>query len=105
MVLDYHKDILATLLEEDSLLIMSKGLGKLFVYNCILQVPTHQMILGLHKIIYSLIRLHCTSKRIVFVLNVSESEQQYILEELTESGVPLKDLPRRITTEYTTNER
>ena len=61
--------------------------------------------LGLHKIIFHLLKLHSSNKRIVFILNISPTEQQLFIEELTESGVALKDLPRRINAEYTMNER
>lgn len=78
---------MAQCLEEDGLLIMARGLG-------------------LHKILLHFLRICCNnSKELVFVLNVGADEQQLFVEELLEAGIPPSALPKRINTEYTTNER
>lgn len=47
-------------------------------------------------------------KNLVFILNVSSDEQQQFIEELIETSQPsllLHQIPKRINTEYSVNER
>jgi hypothetical protein len=86
MSLDYHKEIFSELYEDDGLLIMSKGLG-------------------IHSVFLNFLKVYCHSKELVFVLNVSPYEQELLIEELTEFGIQQSLLPKRISNEYTAQER
>jgi DNA excision repair protein ERCC-4 len=86
MSLFFHKLIFTELLEEDGLLIISRGLG-------------------INKVIQKFLHLYCGQQEIVFALNFFPSEQQLLIEKLQEDGVPERDLPKRINSENTMQER
>lgn len=86
MTLQFHQECLKQLGEEDSLLILARGIG-------------------LHKVMLNFLFNYVQSSDLVLVLNVSASEQQLFIEELLEIGTPLQKLPKRISNEYSVQER
>jgi hypothetical protein len=91
MSLNFHRSIVEEVVGgDDGILVLSRGLG-------------------LHKVLQTVLRYYQEELEAticsVFVLNVSPNEQQFIVEELRENGMPLQKLPKRITTDYTAQER
>lgn len=68
MALAFHKEICLQLLSEDGLVVMGQGLG-------------------VHEIIMRFVKLYCTKKHLVFVLNLSSERQTQICCELQADGV------------------
>ena len=83
MALAFHKEICSELLNEDELLAMGFGLG-------------------IHEIIMRFVKLYCTKKHLVFVLNVNAERQRQIRCELQAEGV--SKLPS-IIVDSTSDER
>ncbi len=61
--------------------------------------------LNLTTVIANIIKIYCNAKNVVFVLNLSPNDQELIIEELVDAGIPPKFLPKRINTEYSAAER
>lgn len=69
-MLEFQKQILTTLVEDDSLLIMAPGLG-------------------LFKLFCSFLELYCNNdNHLVFVLNTSPALDKVIQERLLSQGIP-----------------
>jgi DNA excision repair protein ERCC-4 len=83
--LPFHVQVFSQLFDEDGLLVLAKGLG-------------------LRGILLKFIKLHCTPRNLVFVLNTS-GEESAILEGLVADGVSRERLPRVIRNETTSAER
>jgi hypothetical protein len=100
MTLPFHKKIVSELLEEDG-----NSLRKKDTIMCFLGLLIIAPGLNLTTVIANLIKVYCDAKGVVFVLNLSSNDQELIIEELVDAGVPFKFLPKRINTEYTASER
>ena len=72
------------LLHEDGLLVTAKGLG-------------------IEEVIYNMIKVYSDPGNLVLVVGLSEEEEQYFRTRLDVEGG--KTLPKKITSEYSTNER
>ena len=72
------------LLHEDGLLVTAKGLG-------------------IEEVIYNMIKVYSDPGNLVLVLGLSEEEEQYFRTRLDVEGG--KILPKKITSEYSTNDR
>ena len=83
MSVPFHKDVCAELLQEDGLSVLGRGLG-------------------IHSIVMRFIKLYCSKKHLVFVLNVPYERQLQIRSELQVEGV--SKLPS-IIVETTSEER
>ena len=82
--LEWERQLFADLLKDDGLIVMGKGLGVL-------------------NLIYRLVKLHSTPKRLVFLLNLSDDNVRTINERLVLEDTPL--MVSRITNEKTAQER
>ncbi|ORY94875.1 hypothetical protein BCR43DRAFT_442549 [Syncephalastrum racemosum] len=76
-LLDFQKQILQDIVEEDALLILSQGLG-------------------LFKILCSFIQLHCTDKHLVLVLNTTPAQDAAINDHLISQGFDPQNLMQLI---------
>lgn len=76
MALAFHKEICLQLLSEDGLVVMGQGLG-------------------IHEIIMRFVKLYCSKKHLVFVLNIPSERQFQICCELQAEGIT--KLPSIIT--------
>ncbi|KAJ8040533.1 DNA repair endonuclease XPF [Holothuria leucospilota] len=83
-MLEYENQILLDIFPDDCLLILARGLG-------------------MDRIFTSLLKLYCDPGNLVLVLNTSEQEQEYLMEELEKCGTAV--MPRMVNNEVGTNER
>ena len=72
------------MLHEDGLLVTAKGLG-------------------IEEVIYSLIKVYSDPGSLVLVIGLSEDEEQYFRTRIHNEGI--KALPKKVTSEYSSNER
>lgn len=86
MALEYQRAILAELLDEDALCIIARGLG---AQNTLLL----------------LLKLYCNSNNVVLILNATHQDQQLLLDGLLDHGTSPSLLPKRITADYSLQER
>lgn len=84
-MLSFHETIVADLVEADGLAVLAVGLA-------------------LPKVLAALLRLHSSADGVLFLLSISDSQKQYIREELEESN-PGCALPVEINNEYTSADR
>src|SRR5690242_745873 len=85
LLLEYQKQILLELVEEDGLLVISRGLG-------------------LRRVICSLLKIYSQRKNLVILLNTNSKEELSIKEELAEIGVSKPGL-RIVNNEMNAKER
>ncbi|KAG2226446.1 hypothetical protein INT45_000614 [Circinella minor] len=85
-MLEFHKQILADLVEEDALLIMSPGLG-------------------LFKIFTSFLDLYTKGTHFVLVLNANQAQEGVIVEKQAAMGVPPEEQLQIIHNETTSESR
>ncbi|KAI9492695.1 hypothetical protein BDB00DRAFT_826788 [Zychaea mexicana] len=85
-MLEFHKQILADLVDEDALLIMSPGLG-------------------LFKVLTSFIELHTKGNHFVLVLNTSQAQDAAIVEKQAAMGLPPSDRLQIVDNETTSESR
>lgn len=76
-LLDFQKQILQDIVDEDALLILSQGLG-------------------LFKILCSFVQLHCTDKHLVLVLNTTPAQDAAINDHLITQGFDPQNLMQLI---------
>lgn len=86
MWLEFHKEIVRSLLNQDGLVVLGKGLGIRQIFTKMLQV-------------------YSTRHNLVFVLNVSTEQAAMYREMLMKHGVSLNNLPRDITNVNLSAER
>lgn len=67
-MLEFQKEILTQLVEEDSLLILSPGLG-------------------LFKLFCTFLELYCNDNHLVFVINTTQTQDVAIQQYLTSQGI------------------
>lgn len=84
--LDFQKEIVEKLINEDGLLILGKGLG-------------------IRKIIAQLLQVYCAPSYLVFIINHSMDSANYILDVLQQRGIDEDKLPKIITTKCSASER
>ncbi|XP_022786619.1 DNA repair endonuclease XPF-like isoform X3 [Stylophora pistillata] len=85
---EYENAMFLELMDDDGLFVTAKGLS-------------------IERVIASFLKIHCvtsdpSSISLVFVINTTDQEEDYILDEIKSSDVPL---PKVITTEFTSSER
>ncbi|XP_066015092.1 DNA repair endonuclease XPF-like isoform X2 [Pocillopora verrucosa] len=85
---EYENAMFLELMDDDGLFVTAKGLS-------------------FERVIASFLKIHCvtsdpSSISLVLVINTTDQEEDYILDELKSSDVPL---PNVITTEFTSSER
>ena len=83
-MLSYCNTMFLDLLHEDGLLVTAKGLG-------------------VEEVIYNMIKVYSDPGNLVLVLGLSDEEEQHFRTRLDIEGG--KTLPKKITSEYSTNER
>ena len=84
-MLSYCNTMFLDLLHEDGLLVTAKGLG-------------------IEEVIYNMIKVYSDPSNLVFVVGLSEEEEQYFKTRLDVEG-GCKKLPKKVTSEYSSNER
>ncbi|RDD47919.1 DNA repair endonuclease XPF [Trichoplax sp. H2] len=83
-LLEFDRQIFLDLLNEDGLVIMAKGLG-------------------VDRMMLNFLKLYCSPKSFVLVLNTSNYQEEYFIEELKAHNVDL--IPKIITSQYSSIER
>ncbi|XP_072024102.1 DNA repair endonuclease XPF-like [Amphiura filiformis] len=83
-LLEYENEMFLDLCQENGLLVTARGLG-------------------IDRILLNFIKLHCDSGNLVLVVNTTNLEEEYFIEELHKDGI--KPLPKVINNEYNATER
>ena len=83
-MLSYCNTMFLDLLHEDGLLVSAKGLG-------------------IEEVIYNMIKVYSDPGNLVLVIGLSDEEEQYFKTRLDIEGA--KTLPKKVTSEYSSNER
>lgn len=86
ILLEFEKEMLENLLEDDCLMITSRGMT-------------------LEKVVTEFIRTYNAPSNLVFIINASNKETNFILQSLTIGSKPDDFHPRSVTSEYSVNER
>ena len=82
--LKYQSEAFNELLNEDGLLVMASGLG-------------------IKQILFAFLEMFCDSQSLVLVLNLADSDVDWLLEEFSIAGI--KTLPRAVDAAVSTSER
>ncbi|XP_041475884.1 DNA repair endonuclease XPF-like [Lytechinus variegatus] len=83
-LLEYENEMFLNAFHEDGLLVVARGLG-------------------ISRLMLNFLKLYCDPGNLVLVINTTDYEENYLIDELDKAGV--KPLPKVITNEYGTNER
>ncbi|CAH1237818.1 ERCC4 [Branchiostoma lanceolatum] len=83
-LLQYENEIFLDALHEDGLTITAKGLGA-------------------DRVLLNYLQLYCDASNLVIVINTTQQEEEYLIEELSVAGV--SPLPKSVTNEYSITDR
>lgn len=85
-ILEFDNQLLLEAVEEDCLVICSRGIG-------------------IEKLLLQLVKAYNDPENLVLVIGTSQDEEEYIIERLKEEKVAFNRMPKRITYDTLTNDR